>query len=286
MLSQLGRLLTLKSSSSIAFCSKRTFSSALSQCFTSTQKHSAMCRCNSCSRNGIHGFKCSCSRCYSNTPNNTNANESSNTKANTNTNTSDTTTTTTSTDSTSVVDERDTKLAQLQDSYLRCLADMENLRNRTKKEVESASSYAIQKFCKDLVSVADVLELALGSVKDDPRTAQLLKGQEEIVEEGDTPSDASETVLQLSKEELGHRLKDLSVGLSMTLSEMVKVFARHGVTAIDPLHQKFDPNVHMAMYEVPNSDLDPGTVIAVQKKGYLLNHRVIRPASVGVSKKQ
>lgn len=185
------------------------------------------------------------------------------------------------------IDERDTKIAQLQDSYLRCLADMENLRQRTKKEVDSASSFAIQKFCKDIVGVADVLELALGSVKNDPRTAKLLKGAEEVIEEADTPSDASEleAAMQLSKEELAQRLKDLSVGLSMTLSELIKVFARHGVSAIDPLHQKFDPNFHMALYEVNNPDLDVGTVVAVQKKGYLLNHRVIRPANVGVSKK-
>lgn len=210
-----------------------------------------------------HGRRCGCSRCYSSTGNDDGA----------------------ATSDTKPVQESDSKIAQLQDSYLRCLADMENLRQRTKKEVDSASSFAIQKFCKDIVSVADVLELAVGTVKNDPRTARLLKGQEEAVEEADTPSDAVDTAMQLSKEELAHRLKDLSVGLSMTLAELINVFSRHGVTSIDPLHQKFDPNFHMAMYEVNNPELDIGTVVAVQKKGYLLNHRVIRPASVGVSKK-
>lgn len=213
-----------------------------------------------------HGRSCGCGRCYS--TGNEDAKQPQETAANNNN-----------------AQESDTKISQLQDSYLRCLADMENLRQRTKKEVESASSFAIQKFCKDIVSVADVLELAVGSVKNDPRTAHLLKGQEEAVEEADTPSDAVDTAMQLSKEELAHRLKDLSVGLSMTLAELIKVFSRHGVTSIDPLHQKFDPNFHMAMYEVANPELDIGTVVAVQKKGYLLNHRVIRPASVGVSKK-
>lgn len=210
-----------------------------------------------------HGRRCGCSRCYSSTGNEDGA----------------------ATSDTKPVQESDSKIAQLQDSYLRCLADMENLRQRTKKEVDSASSFAIQKFCKDIVSVADVLELAVGTVKNDPRTARLLKGQEEAVEEADTPSDAVDTAMQLSKEELAQRLKDLSVGLSMTLAELINVFSRHGVTSIDPLHQKFDPNFHMAMYEVNNPELDIGTVVAVQKKGYLLNHRVIRPASVGVSKK-
>ncbi len=185
--------------------------------------------------------------------------------------------------------DHETKIAQLQDSYLRCLADMENLRSRTRKEVENASSFAIQKFCKDVVGVADVLELALGSVKGDARTAALLKGSEEAAEESDTPNDSSDAQLTaamaLSKEELVHRLKDLSVGLSMTLSELLKVFSRHGVVAVDPIHQKFDPNFHMALYEVASDEHEAGTVLSVQKKGYLLNHRVIRPASVGVSKK-
>ena len=232
---------------------------------------SSGCKCGNCMRMiGGHGRRCGCSRCYS-----SDAKQPQDTPA-----------TEPAKEGNKEIQERDAKIAQLQDSYLRCLADMENLRQRTKKEVESASSFAIQKFCKDIVSVADVLELAVGSVKNDPRTSKLLQGQEESVEEADTPSDAVDTAMQMSKEELAHRLKDISVGLSMTLAELVKVFARHGVTAIDPLHQKFDPNFHMALYEVPNPELDVGTVVAVQKKGYLLNHRVIRPASVGVSKKE
>lgn len=224
--------------------------------------HTAICKCGSCMNGLGHGNSCRCVRCYSTNDPKAEKSENGSTTA----------------------DDRDSKIAQLQDSYLRCLADMENLRQRTKKEVDAASSFAIQKFCKDIVSVADVLELAVGSVKKDARTAKLLQGQEEAVEEVDTPSDAVDSAMQMSKEELAHLLKDLSVGLSMTLSELVKVFARHGVTSIDPLHQKFDPNFHMALYEVNNAELDVGTVVAVQKKGYLLNHRVIRPASVGVSK--
>ena len=232
---------------------------------------SSICKCGNCMRSCGHGRNCRCVRCYSTTEKEA---TSTNDKADNSGN--------------KEIEERDNKINQLQDSYLRCLADMENLRQRTKKEVEAASSFAIQKFCKDIVNVADVLELAVGSVKNDPRTAKLLKGEEEVIEEADTPSDASEieSAMQMSKEELAHRLKDISVGLSMTLSELIKVFTRHGVTAIDPLHQKFDPNFHMALYEVSNPELDIGTVISVQKKGYLLNHRVIRPANVGVSKKE
>lgn len=248
------------------------FSSLIRSSVSSCSKATLFCKCISCMALKGHGKNkafCRCIRCFSTEKPVTPANESVSTTA----------------------DEKDSKIAQLQDSYLRCLADMENLRQRTKKEVESASIYSIQKFCKDIVSVADVLELALGTVKNDPRTVKLLKGQEEALEEVDTPSDSVdssgiEVAMKMSKEELALRLQDLSVGLSMTLSELVKVFALHGVTPIDPLHQKFDPNFHMAMYEAPNNDLEAGTVVAVQKKGYLLNHRVIRPASVGVSKKE
>lgn len=237
---------------------------------------SSICKCGNCLRGSGHGRNCRCTRCYSST-----TEKEATTGTGDNADKADKA-------GNKEIEERDNKINQIQDSYLRCLADMENLRQRTKKEVEAASSFAIQKFCKDIVNVADVLELALGSVKNDPRTAKLLKGEEKEVEEADTPSDASEieSAMQMSKEELAHRLKDLSVGLSMTLSELVKVFSRHGVTAIDPLHQKFDPNFHMALYEVNNVDLEVGTVVAVQKKGYLLNHRVIRPANVGVSKKE
>lgn len=255
---------------------RRSFSGSLHRISPTSCIKTRNCRCNSCIG---HVMSCRCTRCYSTTESPSSTDSGSNGKAEATPPSSSSSTTATSPDN-------ESKIAQLQDSYLRCLADMENLRQRTKKEVESASSFAIQKFCKDIVGVADVLELALGSVKGDPRTAALLRGQEEQLEESDTPSDAVDAaVMSMAKEELVHRLKDMSVGLSMTLSELVKVFAKHGVSAIDPLHQKFDPNVHMALYEVPNEELDVGTVISVQKKGYLLNHRVIRPASVGVSKK-
>ncbi|PJF17594.1 GrpE nucleotide exchange factor, coiled-coil domain-containing protein [Paramicrosporidium saccamoebae] len=132
---------------------------------------------------------------------------------------------------------------------------MENLRQRTKRDIEAASQFAIQRFCKDIVSVADVLEMALGSTKPD-------------------------TSVPAEK-----RLDDLVSGLSMTMDELHRVFGRHGLSIIDPMHQKFDPNSHNALYEVPKGDVDAGTIVAVQKKGYMLNQRVIRPADVGVSKK-
>jgi molecular chaperone GrpE len=152
------------------------------------------------------------------------------------------------------------KLAALQDSYLRTLADMEYLRQRTRREVDSAGQFAIQRFAKDIIGVADVLETALGQ------------------------SGNQTTANAVGADDSSY--KTLQQGLEMTLEELHKVLKAHGVTPIDPLHQRFDPNQHMAMYEVPAEDVEPGTVVSVQKKGYLLNGRVIRAAQVAVSKKE
>jgi molecular chaperone GrpE len=150
------------------------------------------------------------------------------------------------------------KLLEIQDLYLRSLADMENLRNRTKREIEAAHQFAIQKFVKDLVPVADVMEMALN-----PTTQHL----------------------QQNSNEASHSLTNsLIEGMKMTLEELRKSFTKHGVTIIDPLHQKFDPNYHLALLEIEQKDLESGTIISVEKKGYLLNGRVVRAASVAISK--
>jgi molecular chaperone GrpE len=151
------------------------------------------------------------------------------------------------------------KLLEFQDLYLRSLADMENLRNRTKREIESAHQFAIQKFVKDLVPIADVMEMALNPVS-------------QRVQEGHAEEAAPSLVNSLFE------------GMKMTLEELRKSFTKHGVTIIDPLHQKFDPNFHLALIEMERKDLEPGTIIIVEKKGYLLNGRVVRAASVAISK--
>lgn len=71
----------------------------------------------------------------------------------------------------------------------------------------------------------------------------------------------------------------------MTLEELRKVLKQHGVVPVEPMHQRFDPNLHMALFEVPSGEVEAGTVMGVQKKGYLLNGRVIRAAQVAVSRK-
>ena len=189
-------------------------------------------------------------------------------------------------------DDRDKRLKELQDAYLTSLADMENLRARTKREVEAASQFAIQKFCRDIIGTADVLEMALRAA--DPQHP-ILRGDRNEESSSPSPSSPSSSssssttvpnikVDEGSSQPYAQRLQDLIDGLVMTLAELRRSLSRHGVTIVDPMHQKFDPNLHMAIYQVPTTAVEPGTVVDVQKKGYLLHQRVLRAAEVGVSR--
>eukprot|EP00088_Acartia_fossae_P012397 TRINITY_DN16390_c0_g1_i1.p1 TRINITY_DN16390_c0_g1~~TRINITY_DN16390_c0_g1_i1.p1 ORF type:complete len:252 (+),score=54.63 TRINITY_DN16390_c0_g1_i1:55-810(+) len=151
--------------------------------------------------------------------------------------------------------EMEEKNAELLDKYRRSLADFENLRNRMNKQVADAKVFGIQGFCKDLLDVADVLSKAVDSV----------------------PSE----VLQSESQ----HLRDMHMGLKLTQSQLLHVFERHGLVQENPMGEKFDPNKHDALFQVPMPDKDANTVIDVQKVGYILQGRTIRPAAVGVSRK-
>lgn len=145
-------------------------------------------------------------------------------------------------------------LTQLKDKYVRSLAEMENVRQRMKKQVDDAKLYGIQGFCKDLLEVADILHTATHSVPED----------------------------QLSS---SPHLKDLFNGLTMTELQLQKVFGKHGLIQVSPAEgEKFDPNVHEALFQVPTTDKEGDTVAVVQKIGYKLHDRTVRPALVGVFK--
>jgi len=156
---------------------------------------------------------------------------------------------------TAKVSELEERNAELLDKYRRSLADFENLRNRMNKQVADAKIFGIQNFCKDLLDVSDVLNKAVQSV----------------------PEEALKTE--------SHYLKDMHQGLKLTESQLLKVFERHGLEQENPLGQKFDPNKHDALFQVPVPDKEPNTVVDVQKIGYILQGRTIRPAAVGVSRK-
>merc|ERR1712117_326457 len=146
------------------------------------------------------------------------------------------------------------KNADVFDKYRRSLADFENLRNRMNKQVSDAKIFGIQGFCKDLLEVADVLNKAVTAV----------------------PAEA----LQESQ-----YLKDMHQGLQLTETQLLKVFGKHGLVQENPVGEKFDPNKHDALFQIPSPDKEPNTVLDVQKVGYILQGRTIRPAAVGVSRK-
>ena len=146
------------------------------------------------------------------------------------------------------------KVEDLKDQLMRTLADSENLRKRTLKEIDNAKKYSHISFVRDLVSLFDNLQRALDSVPDD-------------------------------KSKLSEPVKNLILGLEIVDKEVINTFEKHNLKQIEPLGEKFDYNFHQAMFEVPTNDEEPGTVVEVSQKGYLLYDRLVRPAMVGISKR-
>ena len=144
--------------------------------------------------------------------------------------------------------------ADLKDRLLRTLAEMENLRRRTEKEVADARTYGVTNFARDILAVADSMERALKALDDEIR----------------------------DKADAG--VKALLDGVEITERELVKVMEKHGVRRIEPQGQKFDPNLHQAMYEIPDATVPAGTVVQIMQPGYTIGERVLRPALVGVAK--
>lgn len=144
--------------------------------------------------------------------------------------------------------------AEFKDKLLRTLAEMENLRKRTEREVAEARLYGNTGFARDVLAVADNMHRALATI------------DEELHAQSDT------------------KIKALVDGVELTERELHKVLEKHGVKKFTPAGEKFDPNVHQAMYEVENSELPPGHVAQVIQSGYMLGDRVLRPALVAVVK--
>jgi len=147
-----------------------------------------------------------------------------------------------------------TKCTELEDKYMRSLADSENLRARLTKQIQDQKLYAIQGFCKDLTEIEDILSLAIASVPKEEVTGG------------------------------NKHLKELYDGLKMTEARLLQVFKSHGLTQINPLNAKFNPNEHEAVMQKEEEGKESGTVTFVSKLGYKLHDRVIRPAIVGVAK--
>jgi len=144
--------------------------------------------------------------------------------------------------------------AEARDKMLRTLAEMENLRKRTSKEVADARTYGIQNFARDVLDIADNLQRALDAVPGDARAA----------------ADPG--------------LKALIEGVELTERSLHATLEKNGVKKFDPSGEKFDPNFQQAMYEVPDSSVPSGTVVQVVQAGYTIGERVLRPALVAVAK--
>lgn len=142
--------------------------------------------------------------------------------------------------------------ADLKDRLLRALAEMENLRKRTEREVADARFYGIAAFARDVLAVADNMHRALETVGPELRQT----------------ADA----------------KALLDGVELTERELLKVLEKNGVKRLSPLGEKFDPNFHQAMYELPDSEAPAGSVAQVMQAGYMIGERVLRPALVAISK--
>jgi molecular chaperone GrpE len=147
-----------------------------------------------------------------------------------------------------------TENADLKDRALRTMAEMENLRRRTGKEIKDARQYAVSGFARDVLTVSDNLRRALDALPEDDRknadagTASLIEGVE------------------------------------MIERDLLNQLEKNGVTKLEPEGQKFDPNFHQAMFEIPNTEVPNNTVVQVVQAGYVIGERVLRPAMVGVSK--
>ena len=146
------------------------------------------------------------------------------------------------------VEELQQKLNILGEQLLREQAEMQNIRRRAQRDIESAHKYALEKFTGDLLSVVDNLERAIDAI--------------------DTEDESQKAVAE---------------GLELTLKTFIEVLAKYKVEAVEPDGQPFDADLHQAVSTVPNAEVEPNTVINVFQKGYTLNGRLIRPAMVVVS---
>ncbi len=157
-------------------------------------------------------------------------------------------------DSFAVIEALNAENTQLKDRVLRTLAEMENLRRRTEREVADAKTYGVTSFARDMLTVVDNLARALDHLPSEARAAA------------------------------EPQIQSVIEGVELTARDLEAVLGRHGVKKLDPKGQKFDPNFHQAIFEAPDQTLPAGTVSQVVQSGWTIGDRVLRPAMVGVSK--
>ncbi len=157
-------------------------------------------------------------------------------------------------DAYAVIEALNAENSQLKDRVLRTLAEMENLRRRTEREVSDAKTYGVTSFARDMLTVVDNLARALEHL----------------------PADALANA--------DPQIQSVIEGVELTARDLEAALGRHGVKKLDPKGQKFDPNFHQAIFEAPDETLPAGAVSQVVQSGWTIGDRVLRPAMVGVSK--
>lgn len=159
-----------------------------------------------------------------------------------------------------VIDIKDARIAQLEeecaklrDGWTRAVAETDNVRKRSQRDLEENSKYAITGFAGDMVSVLENLQRAVETIQ---------------------ASEASENAV----------LKTLGEGINLTLQELLGIFQKYGIVRINPMGQKFDHNFHQAVVQIEKNDVEAGTIVQVIQAGYMIADRLLRPAMVAVSK--
>lgn len=145
------------------------------------------------------------------------------------------------------------RLAEINDQLLRSLAELENTRRRAARDRSEALKFGAMGFARDMLGVVDNLQRALKAMQD----------------LGDDIPDATRNVLD---------------GVAATERDLLAALARHKVTPLSPLGEKFDPNLHEALFEAPSTGQDSGTIIEIVETGYMMEERLLRPAKVGIAK--
>ena len=146
------------------------------------------------------------------------------------------------------------RLADTNDQLLRALAELENTRRRADRDRAEALKYGAASFARDMLGVADNLQRALNAVA------------------------------ELDQETLPDAAKSLLEGVAATERDLIASMGRHKVSPVSPMGEKFDPNMHEAMFEAPGTGQPAGTIIEIIETGYMMDERLLRPAKVGIAK--
>ena len=152
-----------------------------------------------------------------------------------------------------LIEKLNEEITSLKDQRLRAIAELENFRKRAEKDQSDALKYGISNFAKEIINIRDNIERAQSSISNEAKNNEAIKS---VIE-----------------------------GIDLIAQSVVSTFEKIGIKKIESLNEKFDHNLHQAMMEIENEELEPGTIVQELIPGYTLHDRLLRPAMVGVSKK-